>query len=72
MSTPTPAKKVSSFSYGVEPTPMPADYSHPHRPGAAQALADAQRRVAAASKGTTRPATAWWRSSTTPQWTSGT
>ncbi len=34
------------------PTPTPADYSHPHRPGAAQALVDAQRRVAAASKGT--------------------
>jgi hypothetical protein len=33
------------------PTPVPADYSHPHRPGAAQALADAQRRVAAAAKG---------------------
>ena len=27
----------------------PADYNQPHRPGAAQALADAQRRVAAAS-----------------------
>ena len=35
----------------MTPTPVPADYSHPHRPGAAQALADAQRRVAAASKG---------------------
>jgi len=35
------------------PTPTPADYSHPHRPGAAQALADAQRRVAAAAKGNT-------------------
>ena len=35
------------------PTPVPADYSHPHRPGAAQALADAQRRVAAASQGNT-------------------
>jgi hypothetical protein len=35
------------------PTPVPADYSHPHRPGAAQALADAQRQVAAASKGNT-------------------
>jgi hypothetical protein len=35
------------------PTPMPADYSHPHRPGAAKALADAQRRVAAACKGNT-------------------
>ena len=31
------------------PTPTPADYSHPHRPGAAKALADAQRRVIAAS-----------------------
>jgi hypothetical protein len=35
------------------PTPVPADYSQPHRPGAAQALADAQRRVAAARQGNT-------------------
>jgi hypothetical protein len=34
---------------GKATNPTPADYSHPHRPGAAQALADAQRRVAAAS-----------------------
>jgi hypothetical protein len=31
----------------------PANYSRPHRPGAAQALADAQRRVADAIKGNT-------------------
>jgi len=30
------------------PTPLPADYSHPHRPGAVQALAEAQRRDAPA------------------------
>ena len=29
-------------------TPTPVDYSKPHRPGARQALEDAQRRVAAA------------------------
>jgi hypothetical protein len=35
------------------PTPTPADYSHPHRPGAVKAIEDAQRRVAAAAKGDT-------------------
>lgn len=35
------------------PTPTPAAYTRPHRPGAAKALADAQRRVAAASQGNT-------------------
>jgi hypothetical protein len=33
-----------------------ADYTHPHRPGAVQALADAQRRVAAAASQGNSPA----------------
>ena len=58
MTTPPPPPQTSGApsmrSMGGKATnPTPTDYSHPHRPGAAQALADAQRRVAAASKGNT-------------------
>jgi len=49
MSTPTRGPREQVLVRGVGPTPTPADYSHPHRPGAAKALADAQRRVVAAS-----------------------
>jgi hypothetical protein len=59
MTTPTPTPTTSGAPSmpqgmgGKATNPTPADYSHPHRPGAAQALADAQRRVAAASQGNT-------------------
>jgi hypothetical protein len=31
------------------PTPVPADYSRPHRPGALKAIEDAKRRIATTS-----------------------
>jgi hypothetical protein len=68
MTTPTPvpadrrqaqnsgAPCVAQAMGGKATPPMPADYTHPHRPGAAQALADAQRRVAAAASQGNTPA----------------
>src|ERR1700739_3662848 len=58
---PTPLRRTSCPKHThrkeaqkvTTPTPVPSDYSHPHRPGPAQPLADPYGRVAAASKGNT-------------------
>jgi len=47
------APSIAHAMGGKATNPTPADYTYPHRPGAAKALVDAQRRVAAAVKSNT-------------------